>query len=1102
MTKKKKDIENTEILSDEQKLPIVVGIGASAGGLEAIQSFFTNMPSGSNLAFVIVQHLSPDHKSLMNELLAKYTQMKILVASDGLMVEENNIYLIPPGKNMTIFHGKLFLTPIEKKKHINLPIDIFFRSLAKDKGKNSIAIILSGTGSDGTLGIRAIKEAGGMVMVQDDQSAKFDGMPRSSIATGIVDYVLPPGKMPEKMLSYIKHPYINKSKDFEEELNETEDALLKIIMMIRDHVGVDFSYYKPNTIIRRVEKRMGINQFEEIETYLDFIGNNKDEVEVLYKELLIGVTKFFRDREAYNFLEEKVIPGLFEGKDNNSEIRVWTVGCSTGEEAYSLAILFRQYMDKHKIYPDVKIFATDLDKDSIEFAGVGLYPENIYSDLTQEQVSEYFIKKDSYLQVNELIRRMVVFATQNITKDPPFSKIDFITCRNLLIYLKPETQKKILQMFYFALKEDGYLFLGSSESIADFPGFKSMNTKWKIFSYSKGYQPPLNENFSMRLTSHKDKFDYKDFQTHRKTPEAALSDGMIGQLLEKYLPPSVVIDEHYNVVHIVNDVNKLLKLPKGKLSFNLLKLISNDLAVIINSILRKVKKENREVAFDNVTVEEGRDEKFILNIRANKISDSRNKQHFFVISFDEQEDKKEKEQSPEKFDLKSQYHERMVEMEKELQFTKENLQATVEELETSNEELQSSNEELIASNEELQSTNEELQSVNEELYTVNAEHQDKIVQLTELNNDMSNLLTSTDIGTIFLDADLCIRKFTPKVQEVAPILEMDIGRPVKHLSVGSIYPDFIKDIEKVREALKIKEKEIKIKDNYWLVRILPYRTSNNAVEGIVITFIGINDLKKSQQTNERERELLYRVLDNSPVAKTMVDKNGHITFANAKAKELFKITDEEIKQRTYDDSKWEISNIENNPIAPENLPFSIVKNTLKSVKDYKHYISIDGGKKVLLLISGSPILEANGELKGAVFTLLDITKKYQEEQKIIESEKKYRKLFDSNFDPILVANTDRNIIEANKAFYKLFGYTEKEIAGKKTKMLYADETDFKEMAKLLKASKKNSVKNILYKKKNGDAFLGETSKFTIHDEKGNPKAYVGIIRDFKPDKEK
>jgi len=965
----KKILKTQENSFQENDSLVIVGIGASAGGLEAIQDFFAKMPSNTGLAFVVIQHLSPAHKSMMDELLAKYTKMKILVVKDGVKVQPNHIYLIPPAKKMTIFHGKLFLTGLDYKKGINLPIDIFFRSLAKDHGKNSVGVILSGTGSDGTLGIRAIKEAGGMVMVQDDRSAKFDGMPRSSIATGMVDYVLNPAQMPEKLLGYVQHPFINKTKDFKEELDQAEDALSKIIMLLREHCGVDFSYYKPNTIIRRIEKRLGINQVEKIDDYIDFLEKNTHEIDTLYNELLIGVTKFFRDKDAFDEISEKIIPAIFENKDEQSEIRVWCAGCSTGEEAYSLAMLFQDYMDQNKIFTDIKIFATDLDKNSIEFAGIGIYPENVYYDISPESLAKYFTKKDDHYQIKESIRRMVVFATQNITKDPPFSKIDLITCRNLLIYLNQETQRKILSMFYFSLKPSGYLFLGSSESVGEFSGFKSLNNKWRIFEYVQGYQPELNDALSLRLTSNKERLPTSRNVNVLKSYEKIFSDGLLNQVLESYLPPSVILDDQYNVIQIINDVNQFLKLPQGQLSYNILKLIKSDLSVMINSILRKAKKEEQQVTFENIVIDNEKEKKLFIDIKAGKFSDSRTKQTFFIISFVENNKTPLEVSTINKFDIKSQYHERLAELEKELQFTRENLQATVEELETSNEELQSSNEELVASNEELQSTNEELQSVNEELYTVNAEHQNKIQQLTEVNNDMDNLLKSTGIANIFLDKDLSIRKFTPKVLEIVSIMDMDVGRPIKHLSVGNIYKDFIKDIEFVQDSLKQFEKEISIKGNFWLVRILPYRTKNNAIDGIVISFVDINELKKEEQAKERERDLVLRILDNSPMAKTMVDCKGKIVFANKRAEEIFGFTNKQLKSKKFNDYDWQIKDENGKDIPAEKLPFSLIMQSKQNIYRFKHSITRPDNTQVLLSISGSPMFDEDREVSGAVFAI-------------------------------------------------------------------------------------------------------------------------------------
>ncbi len=946
----------------------VIGIGASAGGLEALQEFFKNTPDNPGVAFVIIQHLSPDYKSLMDELLARYTHMKIHRVKDGMEVKPNHIYLITPRKNMTIFHGKLFLTDQDHARGMNLPIDIFMRSLAEDQGKNAIGVILSGTGSDGTLGIRAIKENGGMVIVQDDRSAKFDGMPRSSISTGIVDYILTPGEMPEALINYIKHPFIQKTKNIENQISQEEDYLSKIIMIIRDVTGIDFTNYKQSTIVRRLEKRISINRYDNISDYVDFLSGNKREVNILYKDLLIGVTRFFRDSESFAALKEKVFPEIITNGNNKTPLRIWSIGCSTGEEAYSLAIQISEFMEEHDINREVKLFATDLDMDSIEFAGVGLYPENIISDISPERLKKYFTPKNEGYQVNERIRSMVVFASHNILKDPPFSKIDLISCRNMLIYLNNDVQQKILSMLYFALNKEAYLFLGSSESVGNLSnGFTTVDNKAKIYKYQPGYKPPVAEAFRIPAVSKKQR-DLKNAGTYFSQSKTSIPklDNIFDELLSEYVPPSVILDENYNIVHTIHNVSKFLTLPVGQVSLNILNMLPEKQGALVSSLLRKAKKKNQQVVYESIRFENM--DKKPVTISGRRLDDKKTREIYFMVSFQVEEEREPlpDEKESEKVDLDDQYQERINELEQELQYTKESLQATVEELETSNEELQSSNEELIASNEELQSTNEELQSVNEELYTVNAEHQNKIDELTQLNADMNNLLKNTNIGTLFIDSKLHIRKLTDIASEITNIRDSDVGRPINHISLNHVYPGFIDDISTVLDNLQPNEAEIYGKDGKWyLIRIIPYRTAENAVDGVIITFIDISTLKKAEEA-------------------------------------------------------------------------------------------------------------------------------------IKKSEEKYRSLFYSNRDAILVADKNRRITDANPALEKLFGYKLKEITGEKTSTLYSNEQDFEEMGKLLKGKEDQNgfIKLIAYKNKEGRAFYGETSTFQMKDTKGNIQANVGLIRDI------
>ncbi len=514
----------------------IVGIGASAGGLEALEKFFGNMPADSGLAFVVVQHLSPDYKSLMAELLSKHTQMPVYEVQDGMSVEPNNIYLIPRKKTMTIFHGKLHLTD-RGQEQLNLPIDIFLRSLAEDMGERAIAIILSGTGSDGTRGIRAVKEAGGMVMAQDTSSAKFEGMPQSAIATQLVDYILSAEQMSTELVSYIQHSCISTDLGAKPAIAKDEDNLSKIYAKLRSQAGVDFTYYKQSTMVRRIERRMSINQIDRLSDYLHYLYQSPNEVQTLYKELLIGVTKFFRDTEAFEFIGEKVIPEIFKGRSRNDQVRVWVAACSTGEEAYSLAILFSEYMEKSGNYLDVKIFATDLDKAALEYAGKGVYAESIAADVSLERLKNYFIKRGDSYEVLRRVREMVIFAQQNIITDPPFSKIDLVTCRNVLIYFQSVLQKKVLSMFQFSLKQDGFLFLGTSETVGDNSDFfLSYHNKWRVYQYRGGFRPLMLEHGNVNIQPRELQPRGISYGT-RVPDDRRINEIIYRGLIEKFMPP-------------------------------------------------------------------------------------------------------------------------------------------------------------------------------------------------------------------------------------------------------------------------------------------------------------------------------------------------------------------------------------------------------------------------------------------------------------------------------------------------------------------------------------------------------------------------------------
>ena len=848
---------------DSQAPFFIVGIGASAGGLDSLEKFFKNMIDKSGMAFVVIQHLSPDYKSLMVELLSKHTRMKIHRAEDNMPVMPDNVYLIPPKRNLTIADGRLRLE--DQEAHgLNLPIDIFLKSLAEDHGERAIGIILSGTGSDGSRGLRSIKERGGLVLVQDSGSAKFDGMPSSAISTGLVDFVLTPEKMPGELLRYIQHPYSARSDDAGDLPRKKVNYLNEALGLLKERSGVDFSMYKLTTVNRRIERRMSINQIDTVGEYTRFLRESPGELDTLHRELLIGVTSFFRDPEAFRIIESTVIPAIFHGKSDdrksaNEPLRCWSVGCSTGEEAYSLAMLLKKYMENVGKPTIVKIFATDVDQHAISVAGEGIYSQSIIADVPNDMIARYFTKMGNKFQITKDIREMVIFARHNAIKDPPFNKIDLISCRNFLIYLNTEAQKKLLSDFQFSLKTNGYLFLGASETVGEFGAqFSSINHRWKLFRYISDRRVPIGRTASVP--------PFHAYPQNRGVvaPETSANirrkviDTVKDLLIELYVPASVAITEKNEPLVIFGDVNRFLKIPTGEANFDVVNLMRKDLSATLSTAMHKASKDNEEVIYQNIRVREG-NRTAAINLRVRPIEDHLYNQRLTLITFEDvAPESGEPMGNIEVIDVSQQARQRIQDLEQELQYTRENLQATIEELETTNEELQATNEELMSANEELQSTNEELQSVNEELITVNAEYQAKIQELVELNDDMNNLLASTEIGTIFLDKNLLIRKFTPAITRTVNLIDMDVGRPINHITHNITDENLVSDVDRVLKTLVPVEKDVRSKDGKWyMLRIHPYRTKDNYIKGIVITFIDITEKVETERALA-ESENMYR----------------------------------------------------------------------------------------------------------------------------------------------------------------------------------------------------------------------------------------------------
>jgi len=821
----------------------VIAVGASAGGMEAIHEMFDNMHGMTGFSFVIVQHLSPDHKSLMGELLSRHTSMKVIEAENNMEIQPNCIYLIPNKCTMTVSRRKLMLHDKLKGHSPNNAIDIFFESLAKDQKEFAVGIILSGTGTDGTRGIEAIKNNGGVIVVQDPISAKFDGMPNSAIATGYADLILAPEMIPDELIDYLEEaPLVKSFYDQSQKEEYVVNGILDIIKTVTDY---DFREYKRPTIYRRLAKRMAEKNIRSLTDYHSQLSNDQEEVKNLSKEFLINVTKFFRDTDAFEQIKKTVLPDLFKQHEVNKSLKVWVVACSTGEEAYSFAILFQEYMEANNIQDaNIKIFATDIDNEALETASRALYPETISNDVPAELLAKYFIRDGKYFKVAPAIRKMIVFAHHDILHDPPFSKIDLVSCRNMLIYMNSGLQKNVLKTLHFALSLDGYLFLGSSENIGILKdAVIEVDRKWKLFrcmlksSTHGSYTALINSMEPSGL---------------KKAPVAAkLKNGLNAvaeifkeTLLEEQNYAGLLIDKEFDIKQATGNFKNFLNFPDGKFNFSLLKLVHPDLSAHLSIAIRKAIKDNKRVVINNIKVTDAGKPRCIDVIVKPYLTQKEYLQPFLFIILHEQ---KLMVKEPRSLSSRAGVAdaEKYLELEKELNETRENMQALVEEIESANEELQTSNEEILSSNEELQSTNEELQSLNEELHTVNAEHQLKIKELIELNDDLNNYFMNSDIGQVIIDKKLVIRKFSPAATRQINLIPGDIGRSIIDISNNFRHLDFINSIKDVLQSGVPVEQEVEMgNETIYLMKLNPYLRLDKTIDGVVISFVDITETKK------------------------------------------------------------------------------------------------------------------------------------------------------------------------------------------------------------------------------------------------------------------
>ena len=812
----------------------IVAVGASAGGLEAIHEFFDNMPANPNFSFIIIQHLSPDYKSLLVELVSKHTHMKVFEAEDKLNIQKECVYVIPNNKLMTIYNGKLRLVEKVPDRLPNTAIDHFLYSLAQEKKDKAIAIILSGTGSDGTKGIQAIKDCGGLVVVQDPVTARFDGMPNSAISSGNADLVLPPEMIPEEIYNHI-----NESPVFVLNKGKVDDRLLdEIFNLIHSAHGYDFHYYKTPTIIRRISKRMGQHNVKKLDEYVAVLRKNAEEVKSLSKDFLIGVTRFFRDSGAFDALSTQVLPDIVNVKHDGEVLKVWICACSTGEEAYSLAILIDQYLLRFKKMLDVKVFATDIDENSIEFAARNQYPLSIEKDVNPDVLSKYFVKEGRFYSVIPRIRKQIVFAKHNVIKDPPFIKNDLVSCRNMLIYMNSILQQKVMNTLHFSLHTGGYLFLGTSETATPIKdAVDEVNSKWKIYR-----KIGKNRISPFEVYRQLDKRDTPKMPALKREPlkkNNEIAEDLTEAILDDFGYVCFYIDKNYEIKESVGNFGRFLSLPDKKLNLNILKMVPQELSVALNTAIRKSWKEEAKVFLKSVRVKQDNSDLF-LSISIRPAQPLSGKPYTLVVLGENTLSQINVRDDVHALPIEPQ-NDYIIELEAELNETRSNLQMAVEGLETTNEELQSSNEELLSANEELQSSNEELQSLNEELHTLNTEHQLKIKELVELNDDLNNYFRSTDIGQIFIDKHQKIRKFNTAALKLVNLIESDIGRPISHISTNIRYENLMRDITHVADTREVLEREIILNnESRYLMRIMPYIRQDKRVDGAILSFVDIS----------------------------------------------------------------------------------------------------------------------------------------------------------------------------------------------------------------------------------------------------------------------
>jgi two-component system, chemotaxis family, CheB/CheR fusion protein len=1081
---------------------LVVGLGASAGGVQALRDFFSHVPAHTRMAYVVILHLSPDHDSQLAEVLQSATVLPVTKVKQHVRVEPDHVYVIPPNKMLELKDGHIEVTDMTSTEVRRAPVDIFFRTLAQSHGQRAVSVVLSGTGANGSMGMKRVKEMGGLCIVQDPREAEYDDMPRHSLATGLVDYVLPVAEIPAQIIAYREQlKRIRIPEPLPDTAREELDALRDIFAQLRIRTGHDFSNYKRATVMRRIARRIGVHELPDLIAYSQFMRDNPAEATALLKDLLISVTNFFRDSEAFAALERHIIPKLFQGKTADDQVRVWVTGCATGEEAYSVTMLLSEYAATLSIAPQIQVFATDIDEDAIATARDGFYTLNDAADVSPERLNRHFVNEQDGYRVRREIRERVLFAVHNVIKDPPFAHLDLTTCRNFLIYLNGTAQRRVMDVLHFALNPGGYLMLGNSESV-DGAGdlFSVVDKEHRIYQGRAVetrliFPVPDGGGLITRLGKLPEIRSGRESQPAQRSTYSELHQ----RLLERYAPPSVVVNEDYDILHISERAGKFMQIQGGELSTNLLTLIRPELRLELRAALYQAAHKKVDTDSHPVTIKVDGEPKSIHVLVRPVLSQEDRARGFFLVLFEETTEPAERPAiavTDRDEPLARRLEEELLEVRAKLRVTIEHHELQREELKASNEELQAMNEEMRSAAEELETSKEELQSINEELTTVNQELKIKIEELGHTNDDLRNLMNSTRIGTVFLNRELRIKLFTPQTREIFNVIPADVGRGLSDITTKLDYAHLIEDAQRVLDKLEPLERTVRTKDGQaFLMQISPYRTLDDRIDGVVLTFMDITERDLAETATRQSEEQFRRAIEDAPIPVIMHAEDGTVLQISRTWTELTGYTLADVPTidawltRAYGEGADEV----------RHHMHEMFKEQRRTVNIEFPVRTRDGELRYWIFSASSPGTLRDGR-RFVVGMAVDITERKRAEESLRHSDTRLRLMMDSVEDyAIMVLDTRGHIEMWNSGAEHTFGYTANEVIGQHVEIIFTPEDRRRQRpwAEMETTREKGRAADERWHiRKDGTRFYVSGVLTPLHDAHGMVTGYVKIARDL------